>query len=105
NAQVAPVLGRNLSGNAANTTLVLVPSIGTTNGTLFNARINELDLRVGKLLRFAGTKVSVNIDLFNALNNATVLSQNNAFGGALAWQTPQSVMQARLVKISGQFDF
>jgi hypothetical protein len=39
------------------------------------------------------------------LNSNAVLAQNNAFGGTIAWLTPQSIMQARLLKISGVFDF
>ena len=47
----------------------------------------------------------MNLDMFNALNANSVLSLNNAFGGATPWLTPQSIMQGRLLKISGQFDF
>jgi hypothetical protein len=43
--------------------------------------------------------------MFNALNSNAVLSQNNSFGGTTLWLTPQSIMQARLLKISGGFDF
>mgnify|MGYP003350982876 CR=1 FL=1 len=74
------------------------------NSTNFD-RYTQLDLRIGKSLRFAGYRTSINVDLFNALNANAILAVNNAFGGTTPWLAPQSIMQGRLVKISGQFDF
>src|SRR6185503_512497 len=65
-AQAATALGRPLSGGAANITInVLQP------GSLYTERLNQLDLRVGKILRFAKTKTSLNLDIYNALNADT----------------------------------
>ena len=65
-------------------------------------RANQLDLRFTKLFRFGGTRTSVNFDLANILNANPVLAQNNNFA---AWQVPQRILDARLVKFSVQFDF
>jgi hypothetical protein len=98
NSVVAPSLRRNLSGGAANTTINIVQS-----GTLYGERLNQVDLRLGKIFRFGGARrVSVHLDIFNALNADTVLTMNNAFG---TWQRPTSIMLARFAKISTQLDF
>jgi hypothetical protein len=44
----------------------------------------------------------VNFDLYNAFNSSDVLSLNAAFA---RWQVPLSILNARLFKISAQFDF
>ena len=49
--QVAPSLGRPLSGSAANVSVNLVEP-----GTLFGDRINQLDLRFAKVLTFGRTR-------------------------------------------------
>ena len=100
NAVAQQSLGRPLAGNAANVTVNLIePS------SLYANRINQVDLRVGKVLRFGRAKAAINLDMFNALNSSSVLAVNSAFGGTTPWQRPQSILQARLLKISTQFDF
>ena len=100
NALVQPSLGRPLSGGAANATVNLIE----LNSLIAN-RINQVDLRVGKVLRFGRARATINLDMFNALNSSSVLAVNSAFGGTTPWQRPQSILQARLLKISTQFDF
>jgi len=97
NAEVQPSLGRPLSGNAANTTVNIVEP-----GTLYGDRINTLDLRLAKLFRFNGTRTTVNFDINNLFNSADVLSVNSAFA---RWQVPLAILNARLYKLSVQFDF
>jgi hypothetical protein len=99
-ALVAPSLGRPLSGNAVNVTVPLIAP-----GTLYGDRVNQVDLRVGKIIRLGALRTSVNVDMYNALNSSAVLTVLGTFGGARPWQTPQAIMQARLIKVSMQFDF
>jgi len=72
-------------------------------GTVFGDRVNQVDLRFGKVIRIAGTSSTVSLDLYNAFNANPVLAQNNTFGAA--WLRPTSVFPARFSKISWQFDF
>ena len=97
NALVQPSLGRPLSGNAANVTVNVVEP-----GTMYGERLNQLDFRFSKILKYARTRTSLNLDLYNALNANTVLTQNNSYA---VWQQPQTILLSRFAKISVQFDF
>jgi hypothetical protein len=90
-------LGRALSGNAQN----MVINIEQPNET-FTERRNELDMRIGKVLRFGNTKTVVSMDLFNALNSDAMILQNQAYASYLR---PVEILNARLIKFSWAFDF
>ena len=90
-------LGRPLSGGAANMSIALLEP-----NTMYLDRRNELDLRLGKILRAGRSRSVVSFDVFNTLNSDAALSVNQSFA---AWLRPQSILNARLVKFSVQFDF
>jgi hypothetical protein len=94
-------LGRAFT-NAANKTLNLVEP-----GTLYGDRLNQLDIRFGKLLRAGKTRTSLNLDLYNAFNVSTVLAENATYSGTAInqWRVPTTIVTARFAKISVQFDF
>ena len=48
-------------------------------GTLCGDRVNELDFKIAKVLRFGSTRTNVGLEVFNALNSAAVLTYNQAF--------------------------
>jgi hypothetical protein len=96
-AVAARSLGRPLSGNAANLTVNLVEPF-----TEYGDRVNQLDLRVGKHLRFGQTRTSLAVDIYNALNAAPAMTENPNYA---AFRRPTSIMGARFAKISMQFDF
>ena len=97
---IAQFLGRPLAGNTPNATVDLIQP-----GTLYGDRVNELDFRVSKILRFGRTKLLLGVDVYNALNSSAVLAYNQAFIASGAWLTPTQVLSARFAKVSAQFDF
>jgi hypothetical protein len=98
NAIVEPSLGRPLSGGASNTTVNLV-----SPGAIYGERLNQTDLRFSRVIKLWGrSRVSANFDLYNLFNASAVETVNNNYA---AWQVPQSILDARLFKISAQFDF
>ena len=96
-AQAAQSLGRPLAGNAANVTVNLLPG-----GSIYGERINQLDMRFGKILRFGRTRTNVSLDVFNALNVDTVTGENINY--ATLWR-PTGVLQSRFFKVSAQVEF
>jgi hypothetical protein len=94
-------LGRTLSGGAANMTINIIEP-----GKMYVERLNQLDFRVGKVLRYSRTKTTINLDLYNALNTDTVRLVNSAFGSWTAGgPRPTAVLLPRFAKVSATFDF
>jgi hypothetical protein len=92
-------LGRLLTGTTSatqNTTLQII-----NPDTVYLDRDNQLDFRVGKVLRWRRTRSTVNLDLYNALNRSTILTTNASYA---VWQTPTSISNPRLAKISVTLD-
>ena len=98
NAVVAPSLGRPLAGGAAVAIVNLVKP-----GTLYGDRLNQVDLRLGKILRYNRTRTLIALDMFNAFNSNTIDNYLPVFGPS--YLNPASITPARIAKISAQFDF
>jgi len=99
-ATIAQTLGRLPSGNVVNVTVNLL------NPTdLRSERVNQLDWRVGKVLKFGRQRATISADLFNALNNDAILTYNQAFIPGGTWNVPTAVLTARTTKITVQWDF
>jgi hypothetical protein len=96
----AAILGRPLAGNAPNITVNILEPYAK-----IGERVNEMDLRLQKIVRFGKTRANVGVDIFNLLNANPALSYNQAFIPNGAWLGPTSILSARFAKISAQFDF
>jgi hypothetical protein len=81
-----------------------VPLLATVpgSGAEYGERLNQLDLRVGKILRAGRTRTMVSVDLFNVFNGNAVTAENAA---VTAFRRPTQIMLARFLKFSAQFDF
>ena len=100
NAVARQWLGRDLAGGAPNITVnLLAPD------QMRSDRINILDFRIGKVVRFGGQRALFALDLFNALNFDTVLVNNFQYDPQGSWLVPQEVLTARTAKITVQYDF
>ena len=97
-AVVAQTLGRPLSGGAANVTINLL-----NPGEMYRDRINEFDLRIGRIFRFGRARADVGVDVFNVLNSSVVQNSTSTYGAA--WLRPSLVMPARFAKVGVQLDF
>ena len=98
NAIAMQTLGRPLSGGTANVTVNLLEP-----GAMYGDRINQVDLRVGKILRYGRTRTNLSVDVYNVLNSSAVQTFNLTYGPN--WLTPTLVMPARFVKVSAQVNF
>ena len=73
-ATISQALGR--PAVAAGTTIatdIVAP------GQVWGDRVNELDFRFGKILKFGRMRTNVGIDIFNVLNQAAVLTYNQTY--------------------------
>jgi hypothetical protein len=99
-ATAALTLGRPLSGNAPNAQVNLLEP-----GVMRSPRVNLLDFRFGKLLRFGNMRTNIALDLYNALNLDTVLTQNFTYVPNGQWLVPTEVLTARTAKLTLQLEF
>jgi hypothetical protein len=99
-AIVSAALGRPAA--VAGTT---VPIDLVAPGEVWGDRVNEVNLRFAKILRFGRTRTHVGIDVFNILNSDAILTYNQTFTPGGAWLAPQSVLTPRFMKVSAQIDF
>lgn len=73
-------------------------------GTMYADRLNQVDVRVAKSVRFRDRgRVQATVSVFNLLNANSVLVHNNTFGPA--WLTPLQILQGRLLKFGALFEF
>jgi hypothetical protein len=100
NAQIAPSLGRPLTGASTATISIVEP------GTMYGDGRQQLDFRISKIFRVGRMSVEPQFDLYNALNENAVTTVNTIYGitGA-TWQVPLAILPARLAKFGVQMTF
>jgi hypothetical protein len=89
-----------LSGNAPNVTVNLLAP-----GTRFGDRINQLDIRMAKLLRHGRSRTTAALDLYNAMNSSAGLSYNSAFVPGAPWPRPNTILTPRFFRVTFETAF
>lgn len=97
-AVVAQSLGRPLSGGTPNITVNMLQP-----GDMYGDRVNQLDVRIAKLLRFGASRVNLSVDVLNALNSDAILSYVPLLNAT--WPTPSVVLKPRIARINVGFDW
>ena len=97
NDQIAPSLGRNLSGGGGR----VVPLVDEQ--VLFGDRVTRLDFRVSKVINYNRFRFQINFDAYNLANTSDVRTINGTFGPR--WGAPNSIIDPRLLQLGGQIDF
>jgi hypothetical protein len=97
---------------AANGQTPFAPGVNTqtvnlvTPSSLYGDRVNSVDMRFGKILRFGGTRTNVAIDLYNLFNSNVGTAYNQAFGtDGATWLRPTQVLNPRFARFNVTFDF
>ena len=97
---------------AANGQTPFAPGVTTQSvnlvlpSSLFAERVNSIDMRFGKILRFGSTRANIAIDLYNLLNSNVGTAFNQAFGNdGATWLRPTAVLNPRFARFNVTFDF
>jgi hypothetical protein len=101
NAVAQASLGRPLSLGATTTAVnMLLP------GQLYGDRVNQVDMRFAKVLRFGHTRSLVGLDLYNLFNANPGLTFGQAWGAnGATWLRPTTILYPRFVRFNVTVDF
>jgi hypothetical protein len=104
NAQIAPSLGRNLSqcGTAATCTATVTVPLEPP-GTMYEPRVQQVDVRLSRTFRVQDFRLRGNVDFANLFNASNVLNLQRQFGAT--YLNALQIMGGRLVKLGLQVDF
>ena len=103
---VTPALGRTPVGAAPTTTIALNDA---ANRIYLGNRLNQVDMRFAKVLRYGRTRSTIGIDLNNMLNTnyptsyITTYTYGVANGGS--WGAPNAIYQPRFLRLNFTIDF
>jgi hypothetical protein len=102
-SQFLTATGRPLrTGVTTETVNLLLP------GQIYGERVNNIDMRIAKVLRVKGTRANIGLDLYNLTNANTPTAVEATYDPASAgerWFRPTAVLQPRFVRFNVQLDF
>jgi hypothetical protein len=108
NTTVNAILG-HLPPGALITGSTAVGLLDTVN-RLYGPRVNQLDMRFAKIVRFKNMRANVGVDLINLLNANTATAYTGTYGSGAtpngaSWAQPTTIMQPRYARFSMTLDF
>ena len=71
--------------------------------SVLERRLNQLDVRLLKLLTLGGARVQATFDIYNILNANNITSQTAVYG--TDWLRPRAILGARMFKFGAQLNF
>ena len=75
-------------------------------GQLYGDYIRQVDMRVGKVLKFGHTRSLIAADIYNLLNSNSGLTYQQSFvGTGTTWYYPTTLLMPRFVRFNVTFDF
>jgi hypothetical protein len=102
-AQFLAATGRPLATGLATQDVNLV-----LPGAVYGDRINAVDMRFAKVLRFGKYKANVGLDVYNLLNSNTATTYETVYDPATngaRWMQPTAGLLPRFMRFNVQFDF
>jgi hypothetical protein len=102
---IATQLGRPFNGGATANVNVITPN------SMYNDRLNQLDVKISKIVRVNRGSLQLSLDVFNLFNANAILNQNTAYGSPFVispqgtWLSPTSLLQGRFAKFGARIDF
>jgi hypothetical protein len=108
NTTVQAILGHLPPGALATGTTAV--GLLDTDHRLYGPRVNQLDMRFAKIVRFRNMRANVGVDLINLLNANYATAFTTTYGtGATpngsSWEQPTTIMQPRYARFSMTLDF
>ena len=102
-AQFQAATGKSLrAGVTSETVNILLP------GAIYGDRVNNLDMRFAKILKFGRIRTNVGVDFYNLTNSNTGTTFEATYDPASAgarWLLPTAVVQPRFVRFNVQVNF
>jgi hypothetical protein len=77
-------------------------------GALYGERINNVDMRFAKVVRFGNKRANVGVDLYNLFNVNTPTAYESVYdplSNGARWMQPTAVLLSRFARVNVQLDF
>ena len=108
NAEIRPSLNRDLGqcrGAATCNASVVIDMVAPN--TVFEDRLQQMDVRVSRSFQLGMVRARANADLYNMFNAGNVLNMTTRHSGLNGgqWLRPIQILGGRMFKISAQMDF